>query len=215
MQAAFWIRLLGLSGGLVAAAGALIAGIAYTGAAGERYSPLNHFISELGELGVSRLAWVFNAALILAGLLLAACCVMMGLAIPGWLSKVAMAVGIAASIFLSLVGVFPMGNLKPHIFVAMTYFRLGLVTALLFTIAIAAQAPAAPMIPRGAAFASIPAVIAYAAFLIYGSVTSRGTRQSGLEATFANRPRLWTLSILEWLIFLTTVLWFSGIALAL
>ncbi len=215
MQAAFWIRLLGLSGGLVATAGALIAGMAYSGTAGERYSPFNHFISELGEVGVSRLAWVFNAALILTGLLLAACCAMMGLTIPGWLSKVAMAVGIAASIFLSLVGVFPMGNLKPHIFVAMTYFRLGLVTALLFTIAIAAQGSAAPMIPHAAAFASIPAVIAYAAFLIYGSVTSRGTGQSGLEATFANRPRLWTLSILEWLIFLTTVLWFSGIALAL
>ena len=50
--------------------GALLSAVAYRGAVGEPYSPFNHFISELGQVGVSRLAAVFNAGLIVGGLLL-------------------------------------------------------------------------------------------------------------------------------------------------
>ncbi len=215
MQYIEWIRLLGIGGGLVSVLGALVSGAAYTGKAGERYSPLNHFISELGEVGVSRLAWVFNAAMILAGLLLLPCCILLGLLIPGWLSKLGMVAGVSTSIVLGLVGVFPMNRLQPHIRVAMTFFRLGLAMALLFTIAIAAQSEPSPAVPRAAALAGAPAILAYAAFILYSDVTTRGTGASGLEANFAARPRVWRLAILEWMIFLTTVLWFGAIALIL
>ncbi len=47
--------------------GALIPALSYRGKAGEPYSFLNHFISELGERGVSALAPVFNASLVLGG----------------------------------------------------------------------------------------------------------------------------------------------------
>ena len=34
----------------------------------EPFSPLNHWISELGEVGVSRLAAVFNVGLVVGGI---------------------------------------------------------------------------------------------------------------------------------------------------
>ena len=42
------------------AASCLVAAVAYTGARGEAYSPLSHWISELGEPGVSRFAAVMS-----------------------------------------------------------------------------------------------------------------------------------------------------------
>ena len=48
---------------------ALIAAASYVGKQNETYSFLNHFISELGEIGVSPLAHIFNGGLILGGLL--------------------------------------------------------------------------------------------------------------------------------------------------
>ena len=48
-------------------AGMIVAAIPYRGYAGEGYSPLNHFISELGEIAASRLAWAFNLGIVLGG----------------------------------------------------------------------------------------------------------------------------------------------------
>lgn len=206
-------QIFSLSASLVAVLTALAAGAVYAGRAGERYSPLNHFISELGEVGVSRLARVFNAGFVLTGLLLAACCALLGYLIPGFLSKLAAAAGLGTGAALALVGVFPMNHLTPHVRAAMTYFRLGLVTVLLFSAAIALQAEPNPIIPRAAAWAGLPAVLAYAAFILYSAAAFRGSRTGGLEAAFAQRPRVWPLAVLEWLIFLTTLLWFAAIAL--
>ena len=47
---------------------ALIAAASYVGKQNETYSFLNHFISELGEIGVSPLAHIFNGGLILGRL---------------------------------------------------------------------------------------------------------------------------------------------------
>ncbi|MCC6187629.1 MAG: DUF998 domain-containing protein [Anaerolineales bacterium] len=57
----------GLAGAALVAVCALAATLAYTRPDGERYSLLNHFISELGAVGVLPLAWLFNRGLILAG----------------------------------------------------------------------------------------------------------------------------------------------------
>ena len=45
----------------------LIAATSYVGKQNETYSFLNHFISELGEKGVSKFAYIFNGGLILGG----------------------------------------------------------------------------------------------------------------------------------------------------
>ena len=46
----------------------VVTALAYTGSKGQPYSPLNHWVSELGEVGVSELASVFNVGLIIGGL---------------------------------------------------------------------------------------------------------------------------------------------------
>ena len=56
---AIWAGLIGAS---VIAVGSVVTASPTRGSKGESYSPLNHFVSELGELAVSRLAVVFNLA---------------------------------------------------------------------------------------------------------------------------------------------------------
>lgn len=88
----------GLAGAMVVLLCALVTALFYSAPAGEPYSLLNHFISELGEVGVSLLAWLFNLGLIAGSLLFIPFSLGLGLSLPGWLSKVGM-------------GIFPMNNL--------------------------------------------------------------------------------------------------------
>lgn len=102
--------------------GTLISAFAYRGKQGETYSPLNHFISELGEIGVSHLAWVFNTGLILCGIILIPACISLGMILPGFLSKLGMFSGVIAAVGLALVGFNLMNKLKPHGKAAVTFF---------------------------------------------------------------------------------------------
>ena len=56
---------LGITGSLVVLVCLVTAMVVYRGKNGERYSIWRHFVSELGEVGVSKFAWVFNAGLII------------------------------------------------------------------------------------------------------------------------------------------------------
>ena len=208
------IRLCGIAGSLVALLGALAAGLAYRGRSAERYSLLNHFISELGEAGVSRLAWAFNLGLILAGLLIIPFCLGLGLRIQGTWAWLGLVTGVGAALALAGVGVFPMNNLAPHIRAAQTFFRLGLVMILFFSLAILLQPAGSPAVSLRAAWAGLPAVLAYANFLLYSGLAFRKTGES-ISTQMETRPRIWLLAIFEWLIFLTTVPWFLAISLGL
>ena len=63
-------RIPGLCGTVLIGLAILISAVSYRGKRGETFSLLNYFISELGEVGVSRLARVFNYSMIIGGLLL-------------------------------------------------------------------------------------------------------------------------------------------------
>ena len=203
---------LSLAGAASAVLGSLIAGLAYRGRLGERYSPLNHFISELGEEGVSRRAWAFNWGLIVCGLCLLPACVSLGLLLPGVWAKLGLAAGIVTAVSIALVGVFPMNRLTPHIRAAVTYFRFGLVMVLFFTIAIAAQPETPPLLPRLIALVGLPAVASYAYFLLYSRV-SYAAPENPLDTKLQKaRPRVWRMAAAEWAIFVTTVPWFLAVA---
>ena len=58
---------IGQAGILILLLSVLIAAAFYVGKQNETYSFLNHFISELGEKGVSPLANIFNGGLIVGG----------------------------------------------------------------------------------------------------------------------------------------------------
>jgi hypothetical membrane protein len=200
------------SAGLITAViGALIAALVYRGKDGERYSPLNHFISELGEVGVSRLAWVFNLGLIITGLCLIPATISLGLMIGSVLSKIALVVGVLSATSLGLVGVFPMNNEKMHGLAAMTYFRMGLVMVILFSSAIAFQRGEAHNLSPWFALAGLPPILSFGGFLLLIGKAAKET-DDPLAKEDTPRPKVWTLAVVEWLIFLTMIVWFVVIA---
>jgi hypothetical membrane protein len=98
------LRWFAVAGSGVLIVTSLYAGLLYRGKAGERYSPLNHFISELGEVGTSRGAAIFNGGLITSGILLIPFFVGLGLALHSVLGWVASASGIGSALACALVG---------------------------------------------------------------------------------------------------------------
>ena len=204
-------QLFGVVGSLIVVLGVLVAALVYHGKENEPYSPLNHYISELGEVGVSRLAWVFNISLILSGLFLIPACVSLGLMLPGVLAKIGMAAGIVFAIFLALVGIIPMNKSEPHGIVAMTNIRGGLLMVLLFSLAIAFQSAPTPVLPRLFALGGLPAILSTAGFLTLARKAGK-KEEDPLESEEVARPKVLALPTVEWLIFLTIVLWFALIA---
>ncbi len=203
--------IMSLVGAAIGILGALISALAYRGQCGQTYSPLNHFISELGEVGVSRLAWVFNGGLILSGLCLIPAVIALGLLLPGVLSIFGMIAGVITAVGLSLVGVFPMNKLEPHGKAAVTFFRCGLLMVLVFSLAIAFQPPADVVIPRGYSLAGLPAILAFGSFLwLMGRAGSED--DDPLQPLDEVRPKIWILAVGEWSIFLTIVAWLLVIA---
>ena len=202
-------------GALFSILGAFISAIAYQGKTGSAYSPLNHFISELGEVGVSRLAWVFNVGLILSGLCLIPACISLGLIVPGVLSKIGMVAGIITAVGLSLVGVFPMNKLKPHGRAALTFFRGGLLMVLAFSLAIALQPENTRVLSRIYSLSGLPAILSFSGFLLMMGKTSTNKVEDPLQPMEDTRPKFCLMPTVEWAIFLTIVLWFLLIAIGL
>ncbi|MFU8827571.1 MAG: DUF998 domain-containing protein [Brevefilum sp.] len=206
---------LGITGAAFSLLGTLISAIAYRGKQGEAYSPFNHFISELGEVGVSRWAWAFNLGLILSGLCLIPAVVVVGLIMPGVIIKLGMVAGVITAVGLTLVGVFPMNKLKPHGIAALTFFRGGLLMVSLFSLAIALQPEAALLLPRAYSLSGLPPILAFGGFLIMMHKTSDEETDDPLQPVEVKRPKFWLMPTVEWTIFITIVLWFLLIALGL
>lgn len=205
--------LLGMAGTVLICLVMLAAALAYSGKQGQPYSPFNHFVSELGEVGVSRAAWLFNAGLVVAGPLFAAFCVGLGLHLGTMLAYVAMVVGALSGLLAAGVGLFPMNNLAPHIFVATWFFRSGLATVVLFGIAVAVQRRDRVRVHRAAVAVSAVVAAAYASFLATANLPTSG-RASSLDVSgFGARPAFWLVALLEWIVILATFLWFLGVSL--
>ena len=78
--------------------------IVYRGVYGQRYSLLNHYISELGEVGVSRRAGWFNGGMILTGILFLPFTTGLGLALDNPWAYLGSLAGMWAGISCILVG---------------------------------------------------------------------------------------------------------------
>lgn len=192
-----------LTGALALTVGSVAAALAYTGAAGEPYSPLNHWVSELGELGVSSLAWAFNLGLVVGGLGFVV--FMAGLAIDATdrLRWVYGPVGVAAGIAGALVGVFPMNTREVHGLVAFTFFNLGWIAVATASVPVAVGHDR--RFPRWLAAAGAVAVVAFLAFL-YEVRVDPVVAESALGAPVA-RPALWLSPALEWAVIVAIVGW--------
>jgi len=201
----------GLIGPIVILLGSLITALGYTGVEGQGYNPLNHFVSELGEVGVSELAGVFNTSLIAGGTFNALFMITLAKGIRSWLRYPLAILGLSAAISGGLVGVFPMNDLNNHIFFALGFFNLGLLVALAYSLVFLFGKSHA--YPRWLAF---PGLINTAAFFLFNNFPSQFETdvdfQAGMEGLLSNRPDFLPLALLEWVVVLGIMIWFVMLA---
>ena len=206
---------LGLIGSTVILVCIVVAMLVYRGKAGERFSIWRHFVSELGEVGVSKFAWLFNGGLIVGSFLFFLMMPGVGISLNSVWGYLATVAGMIASIGCLFVGVYPMNNIKPHIKAAMTYFRTGLATVLLFSIAILFQPKNDRIIPLYALIIAGLAIVSYVSFLIRLGKSLKGQETNALDTSAVKeRPRFGWMPLLEWMVVIFTILWFLIISIA-
>lgn len=181
---------------------ALIAGIAYTGSAGEPFSPLNHYVSELGERKNSELNLVFNAGLVIGGLCLIAILLEVGRRVGGWHGRVVGGLGVLSGVAGSLVGIFPMDQRSIHVIVSGTYFL-----TLAATVALATLWMGGPAFPRTRAARWLGAltIVSSVGFFVIFQLQNTG-QTSGDYATVA-RPAVALDTTVEWLALVGIMAW--------
>jgi hypothetical membrane protein len=191
----------GIVGVAVFLAASVTTAIAYSGNAGEAYSPLNHWVSELGELGVSAFAPVFNAGDIIGGVCLLI--FMIGLAVSraGWPRFVYGAAGALAGIGGALVGAFPMNNPAPHDLAALIFFDAGWIAVGLASLDFLLRPDA--RFPPWLAGVGVLTVVAFPALL--ASLTQL-LDSAGLTAS-SLRPAVWRAPLMEWLALIGILAW--------
>lgn len=159
--------------GLVFILGAMIP---YEGTTGESFSIFNHFVSELGELGVSEFAMMFNIGMILAGFTFIPFMIGFAIYLENIVGKIAGLVGVFTSVSIILVGIFPMNYAMEHTTVAMSFFFSGMIMVVLWAIAILIQKE--PKIPKYMSLGGLINFVIFALFLFgnWGSLSDVMTR---------------------------------------
>ena len=186
----------------------LIAASSYVGKQNETYSFLNHFISELGEKGVSQFAYIFNGGLILGGAFISF--FMLGLAMHignSW-GLILGAIGLVTGVSATLVGVFPMNQLEIHTLIANTFFYGGLLVALGYTLYVLFSPK--PRLPKITALTGGLTMLAFAAFVWFLPAPLEDGQN--IHEILKNRPKVWMLPILEWVVFLCVMVWIGSTA---
>ena len=196
-----WFALSGVIGTSVIAIGSIITAVAYVGSKGEPYSPLNHWVSELGQTGVSELAGLFNLSLIVGGVLFAVFMIGLAAVRTGWLRFLYGAIGVAAGIAGAFVGVLPMNNLDLHGIAALTFFNLGWISVGLASIDFLRNRD--PRFPWWLAVIGGLTVVAFLGFL---AVLAPLLSCDGLAAPDV-RPDIWIVPILEWAVLIGILAW--------
>ena len=208
------LKIAGLIGVFFGLIGGMVPSLSRRGTQNQRYTCLHHLISELGEVSVSRLAWVFNLGMILAGLCIVIASLSLGLTLTGFWAKAGMLLGIITGTALSLVGVFPMDKMKEHIVVAVAFFRGGFLMVLLFSLALVLQNAESQVVPRALGLVGMIPVLAFGVFLgLMWSV--RDQDQHTLDTADKTRPRVSKFAISEWSIFFAFILWILVLALSI
>jgi hypothetical membrane protein len=189
----------GLLGSTVIVIASVITAIAYSGIKGEAYSPLNHFVSELGELGVSELAPLFNLGLNVGGVGFVVFIAGLAVTRTGTLRVAYGITGVIAGIGGFFVGIFPMNDLGTHGAAALTFFLLGLVTVVLGSVDFWRAGDT--RFPRWLAVLGAIDAVAFVAFLWLLAGEAEGLGHP------ADRVAIWPLTIFEWLLLVGILLW--------
>ena len=198
---------LGLVAVTLVALAAVVTALAYVGADGEPYSPLNHTVSELGEVAVSELAATFNAALIIGGLLIAVSMLGLGLQAGSHAGRLSASLGVAAGIAFASVGLFPADDFDSHKAAASAAFILVTLAAASFSWWIGRGGSGySPSL----AVLSVLVVAAMVAFLVLpGIVQPEYTFEVEFDPDPPPRPDIWLAAALEWAVLVTALVWIA------
>jgi hypothetical membrane protein len=182
-----------------------VAALGYQGASGESYSPVNHWVSELGQLGVSARASTFNLGLVASGVEFVI--FMLGLAMtsPSRLRWVFGPLGIVAGIGGSFVGVYPMNHSDAHVIAASLFFDCGCLAVLVASLSFA-RIPETRF-PRRLL---VLGALTTAAFLLFAVVlrVDDFTRQRMVSSgPIIGRPEIWLGPIIEWAVLVGIMAW--------
>lgn len=204
------LALLGLASVATILVGMVVTAIPYRGYAGEAYSPLNHFVSELGEIAASRLAWAFNLSIVLGGIGLGAFLLLLADRLSGRFRTALVAAAVAAGISGTLVGVFPMDYLSTHRVVSDVFFLTGWLVAGIFSLWLLASPR--PGFSRWLLVPGAEVVVVFLAFIgVYSTY-----HPADPNARILNRPEgIWSVTALEWASLLSLLLWFVCVSVAL
>ena len=198
---------LALAGVLLIAIDAVLTAVVYTGPDGESYSFLNHTVSELGERGVSELAWLFNLALIVGGIAIVVFMLSVAWDARSTGMRVTGLIGSVAGLGAVLVGVFPKNNFDAHKVAAMVFF---------FSILAASTWHTVVMIRRrrhGQAVAAGIVLISIVAFLVLpGILQPEFPFNREFDPDPGPRPDFWLAAFLEWIVFTATLVWVAVFA---
>jgi hypothetical membrane protein len=197
---------LGLASIAAILVGEIATAIVYAGPAGEAYSPLNHFISELGQTSQSRLAPVFNAGIVIGGLGMGAFLLALAGHLTGRFRGGLMAAGSIAGISGVLVGFLPMDTHAVHRFVSAVFFCTGWIVVAIFSVWLARHRSGFPRLLL------VPGTISVAIFWAFLTVYST-YHPLDQDAPILERPAVWTVPLLEWAALLSLLLWFGCLSL--
>lgn len=200
----------GFFGVLVIVFGVFVSSVAFVGDYGEPFSILNHNISELGERGVSELAWLFNASLILGGIGLIVFFGGLGHVYRRWPIYMISISGVVAVTGMLLTGLIPMyagETTGLHMDAAQLFFYGGMFSSIIYTLFVLIDRRG--YFSRWTLLASLLVVASFAAFIYLPRILYPGfTLEDYLvRLQGADRPRLWIPSLLEWIAMASAVLW--------
>lgn len=198
----------GWVGSVTILVGSIITALLYTGSKGEAYSPLNHWVSELGQVSVSRAAIVFNISLIIGGVCFAIFMVGVASQLQGWFSRSFSVIGVLAGVAGIFVGVFSMDNLPPHAFAACSLFLAVLLLVGSFSFYVACSRPT--LFPGWLVIPGLVTIVG-----IVGCMMSVGSFSIEALAAPKNRLPVWNVAIFEWIAICGLLAWVFLVALRL
>lgn len=196
----------GMGGPIVLAAASLITALVYRGAANEVYSPLNHWVSELGEGGVSDLPALFNGGLMVGGVCFVVLMLGLGVLRRGRLAMLAAAIGIVAGISGFFVGIYPMNFIDLHTIAAQGFFNLGWIAVALASFDFYRRPDR--RFPRWLSWLGLATVAAFLGFL----AAYYGLLGDSTLGPAVGRPLITIAATLEWAVLIGIMAWAFGVA---
>lgn len=201
---------LGLFGvGLVGAA-SVVTALLYSGQDGEHYSPLNQAVSDLGEVAVSELAWLFNIGSITGGALIALYMLGIVLRSASAAGRAFGILGVLTGLAVMSIGLFPMDDIDGHLVATLCTF--GGITLAAGWFAGWVFGGSAPY-PRWLGALAAWVVVAMIVFVVMPSLLQpEWTFAMQFEADQPPRPDIWLAALLEWLVIGSALGWLALVA---